>query len=325
MKDTLQLKELYRPVAPELELVREQIGQMWLDALNLVRTPMPEQPSVGGKLLRPALCLLSAGAGGGANLSQYTRLATAYETLHLASLTHDDVIDRAMLRRGMSALNVLWDNHAAVLGGDYLVARALETLAGYNNCDIIAHTVTSIRLMAEGELIFFGRDHEPGTRDDCILLAERKTASLFAEACSAPAYLIDQTLRDPLFHFGLALGIAFQIVDDILDITQTTEQLGKPACGDIVEGKRTIPILRLRENLDAGGIARLDAMREGEPTEADREWVRAAAAKTGAAEAAAAEARAFADKALEHLSALPESPFRASMAGIVEFILVRVS
>lgn len=308
-----------------MDQVRASISRIWREALALVRVEMVDQPAVGGKLLRPGLCLLASGALGARDLDRYVSLATAYEALHVASLAHDDVIDRAILRRGASALNMLWDNHAAVLGGDYLVARSVEILATYDSCAMIADAIRSVRRMAEGELVFFGRESEPFRREDCIHLAEQKTASLIAEACSAPSHLLDQRCRDPLHRFGTALGVAFQIVDDLIDLTQTAAVLGKPSCGDIVEGKRTLPIMYLREGLDADGRARLDAMRNAEISEADRVWVHESVERTGSRERTEAEARHFADQALEALTGLPSSEFRDSMEGIVEFILIRSS
>jgi octaprenyl-diphosphate synthase len=311
-------------VQDALDLVRAQMMQIWQDAIALVRIQSGVAPRTGGKMLRPALCLLSAGAIGAKDVNRFASLAAAFEALHIASLAHDDVIDRALLRRGDRSLNGLWDNHAAVLGGDYLVARSVEIMATYDSCPVIANAIKSVRRMAEGELYFFGKQ-DAFTKEDCIHLAEQKTASLFAEACSAATYIVDHTYREVLHRFGTALGIAFQIVDDLLDVTQSTEQLGKPACGDLVEGKRTIPIMYMREALDAEGVRRLDAMRDAEISEEDREWAIAMAEETGARERTEADARAYADAALHELSKLPASPYRDSMEGIVEFVLIRGS
>ncbi len=305
--------------------VRDTIHQLWVDALALVRIDGDASPRPGGKLLRPALSLLAAGAIGGTNLKQYVTLASSFEALHIASLAHDDVIDRAILRRGNSSLNVFWDNHAAVLGGDYLVARAVEMLATYDVCTVVANAIKSVRCMAEGELYFFGKENDPIVAEDCIMLAEQKTASLFAEACSAPTYIIDATHRKSLYQFGISLGIAFQLVDDMLDITQSTEQLGKPACGDIVEGKKTIPIMHLKHGLNGADLERLEAMRGADISDDDRAWVIGKAEETGAKNQAEALTRSYADDARRHLSKLPPSAYRDSMEGIVEFVMVRVS
>lgn len=325
MNKTIALTDLYRPIQAELTGVRDTIHQLWVDALTLVRVDADGAPRSGGKLLRPALCLLSAGAIGGRDLHRYVPLASSFEALHLASLAHDDVIDKAFLRRGSSSLNAFWDNHAAVLGGDYLVARAVEMLSTYDVCAVVANAIRSVRCMAEGELYFFGREHEPIVAEDCIMLAEQKTASLFAEACSAPTYIIDDTYRKALFHFGTSLGIAFQLVDDMLDITQTTEQLGKPSCGDIVEGKKTIPIMHLKNGLQGADLARLEAMRDTDISDDDRAWVIAKAEETGAREKTEAITNAYADEARGHLAQLPPSPYRDAMEGIIEFVMVRVS
>lgn len=322
---TIDLTDLYRPVQAELHGVSDTIHQLWVDALTLVRIDASTMPRTGGKLLRPALCLLAAGAVGGRDLKQYVTLASSFEALHIASLAHDDVIDKALLRRGGSSLNAFWDNHAAVLGGDYLVARAVEMLSTYDVCAVVANAIRSVRCMAEGELYFFGREDEPIIAEDCIMLAEQKTASLFAEACSAPTYVIDPRHRKALYQFGISLGIAFQLVDDMLDITQTTEQLGKPSCCDIVEGKKTIPIMHLKHALDGADLARLESMRNADITEDDRAWVIAMADETGAREKTEAITNAYADEARGHLAQLPPSVYRDSMEGIVEFVMVRVS
>ncbi len=320
------LENLYRPIAEPLEAVRAEVAGLWRDALQLARADVQQElPRAGGKLLRPALCLLAAGALGGEPLSRYARLAAAFEALHIASLAHDDVIDKAILRRGNSSLNALWDNHAAVLGGDYLVARAVEMLAEYGSCPVIANAIVSVRRMAEGELFFFGRDEAQVTHDDCIMLAERKTASLFAEACSAPAYLLDEARRGPLHRFGIALGVAFQLVDDLLDITQPTEVLGKPACGDVAEGKPTLPIFFLREALDGAGAARLAAYRNCELTGEDRAWIIHQAQQAGVAGQTIALARQYTERARAELEALPPGEHRRAMAGMLDFILIRVS
>ncbi|MBI2423340.1 MAG: polyprenyl synthetase family protein [Candidatus Hydrogenedentes bacterium] len=323
MSTTITLPELYRPIDAPLRGVRAEVEQLWRDALSLVGLTESLSIPLGGKMLRPALCLLAAGAIGGKDLRRYVRLATAFEALHIASLAHDDVIDRALLRRGVSSLTGLWDNHAAILGGDYLVARSVEILAEYDSCTVIANAITSVRRMAEGELFFFGRENEPIREADCIMLAEQKTASLFAEACSAPAYVIDRTHRDALRAYGTALGIAFQIVDDLIDITQTAEQTGKPSCGDLIEGKKTIPIMYLKQTVSPADLKRIEAMRHGDVDDEERAWVVGLALDCGVPQQTETLLRKFADEAISALSPLPDSEFRRSMEGMVEFVLVR--
>ena len=323
MNTLLTLDDLYRPIDAPLDDVRGIMDGLWGDALSLVGLSAGAMPRAGGKMLRPALCLMAAGAIGAQDLRPYATLAASFEALHVASLAHDDVIDRALLRRGAPSLSGLWDNHAAVLGGDYLVARAVEMLATYDCAVVIAKAIRSVRRMAEGELFFFNRDKDSITPDDCIMLAQQKTASLFAEACSAPTYVIEPGQRDALYTYGNELGIAFQLVDDVLDITQPTAQLGKPSCGDVAEGKSTIPIMYLREAMAGADRERLDALTGTELTEPDREWIVAQAHATGAKERAEQLTLDYATRAKAALSGLPGSAYRESMEGVVDFVLVR--
>jgi geranylgeranyl pyrophosphate synthase len=308
-----------------MERVRSAVGDLYVDTLRLVHGASVPRPAMGGKMLRPALCLLSAGAAGEKDLDRLVPLATAMELFHLAALAHDDVIDGADFRHGRKSLNAQWDNHAAVLGGDYLVSRAIAILAEYDSCDLITCAIDSVRQMSEGELVYFGLGPDHFTEKACLTWARQKTASLFAVICSTPTYLLEPTHRDSLYDFGQDLGIAFQLIDDVLDLCQDRQTLGKPACGDLVEAKRTVPILYLRQALDAAGRARLDAMRGKALSEEDREWVIAMMESTGARERTEALAREYMDSARAYLATLPTSPYRDAMYGVSEFVLVRGS
>ena len=325
MATTLTLQSLYGQIADELDVVRNGVRLHWTEAFQLVYGPSAAPPRLGGKMLRPALCLLSAGAVGGKSIDHFTDMGVAMELLHLAALAHDDVVDSARMRRGETSLNALWDNHTAVLGGDFLVARALTVLTSYDNCSVIASALESIHQMAEGELINFGVGKENWGEEDCLRLAKKKTASLFAVACSTPTLLNDETHREPLFSFGMGLGTAFQIVDDVLDLTQEEAVLGKPSCGDLVEGKTTLPILFLKEALDASGVDRLVSMAGQEPTPADRSWVAEQVRATGTQEYCDTLARHYLAEARQALSLLPPSGYIESMLAITEFVLIRES
>lgn len=245
----LNLADIYKPIEEQISRVAKEVQKVWEDALKLVNIDFSMAPKAKGKLLRPAICLLSAGAIGEGNINRYISLGTAFELLHLASLTHDDVIDRAVLRRGGQSLNTLWDNHAAVLGGDYLVARAIELLGIYENHELIINAVQCVREMAEGELKFFAKPIENFTIKDCTELARKKTAMLFARSASSPALIKKLPMAKTFFRFGENIGIAFQFIDDLLDLTQDTNILGKPRYSDISEQKVTLPILTLWNKL----------------------------------------------------------------------------
>jgi len=324
----ITLASLYQPVQAHLDGVQAATGQIWQEALEIVHGPFISPPKAGGKLLRPALCLLSAGAAGAAgaeDVSEFVSLAVAVEMLHMAALTHDDVVDNADTRRGSASLNALWDDRTAVLSGDYLVARSVNLMAEYGSCDVIAATFEAIRRMTEGELANLGPGTEGYTQEDCLRIADQKTASYFATTCSLPTFLLGETYRKALRAYGHAVGVAFQLVDDLLDIAQDEATLGKPSCGDIVGAKKTLPILFMREALDAADRDRFKKMAGHPIAEKDRHWVAAILESTGARARTEAIAREYADKARAALDFLPATPYRDSMLGLAEFVLVRGS
>lgn len=326
MATTLNLSSLYAGIETELARVRELVAQQWTDAFKLVYGPSSVPPAPGGKLMRPALCFLSAGAAGAERVSHFVEMATAMELLHLAALAHDDVVDSANLRRGQTSLNALWDNHTAVLGGDYLVAQSLTILTKYDSCAVISSALRSIHEMAEGELINFGRAKGDLNEEDCLRLAKKKTASLFAVACTTPTCLLDaEDHEQALWDFGMGLGTAFQLVDDILDLEEDSSVLGKPSCGDIVEGKTTLPILYMREEMEDASAARLKSMVGREIAVEDQVWVAAQMKETGAHDRTWAIARKYIDEAHRALESMPSSQYTEAMAGIAEFVLVRHS
>ncbi len=177
--------------------------------------------------------------------------------------------------------------------------------------------------MAAGELRFYGRNAATAPEEDCIALAESKTASLFAAACSAPALLITPEHTQTLRTFGINLGIAFQLVDDLLDITQPAHILGKPACGDVIEGKYTLPLFLLREAITPAERKRLSGLRGAEMTDADCCWVQERVKDAGVAVEVGNRARQYIEQGLHALAVLPASPCRDSMIALAEFVLCR--
>ena len=319
------LEALYKPIAGEMALLREAIRALWTKTLTLLDPGVAAEEPPGGKLLRPALCLLSAGAAGAEDLHEYVPLAGAFELLHMAALLHDDVVDRAPLRRGARSVNALHDDRTAVLGGDYTVALALGVLNDYACGGLMDCAVRTIGQMAEGELNNLIRANGSTDEADCIHLARQKTASLFAAACTGPTFLIESALREPLRRYGENFGIAFQLIDDVLDLCQDEAMLGKPSCGDIVEGQQTLPIMFMRRQADTDARRRLDAMRGGMITDEDRAWVAALLEDTSARELTEAVARRHAEEARRALDEVPDSPCRRAMMDLAEFVLIRGS
>jgi octaprenyl-diphosphate synthase len=222
----------------------------------------------------------------------------------------------------MRSWNAQWDNHTAVLGGDYLVARAIALLGeSYDECSVIVNAIDSVRMMAEGEMTNFG--HGAASREACISLAKKKTASLFSVTCSTPSYLLDPSGRDALHEYGLVVGIAFQLVDDVLDLVQSKETLGKPSCNDITEGKKTLPLLHLREAMSVHDQARLDSLQGSDVPPADCDWIADMMERTGAREQTESLARSYCDQARHLLEPFSPSPYRDAMTGLTEFVISR--
>jgi len=208
----------------------------------------------GGKRLRPILTVLAA--------SFYplpegvvVDAAVAAELIHLASLVHDDIIDNAHMRRGERTINDLWGNQIAVLTGDHLFASAFSLLAALPKPAVLRRMTEAIRLMCEGEIEEILRAYQPDQREaNYFRCIENKTAQLLAACCQSGALLFDAPLDQlqALGNYGLRLGCAFQIIDDILDLTAQEDELGKPVRWDFMQGNFTLPVLYARRHSPYG-------------------------------------------------------------------------
>ena len=245
----LDLSRYFLPIAPKLAGVEAELQRILQSDVEVVQKLADHVRGGQGKRLRPALVMLSSRFCGLQN-DDDVRFGAVFELIHTATLVHDDVIDHAQLRRGMPTLNRLWGNTLTVLFGDllYLVAMS-EAIAGrsWRMMEILAAVTTR---MTEGELIqndvLFKLDT---SRKDYFDIQERKTALLFSGCTESGAVLTGRSQADCLAMagYGLEVGRAFQLVDDLLDYTATSEQLGKPAFSDLREGKLTLPMLTLLE------------------------------------------------------------------------------
>lgn len=277
--------------------------------------------NAGGKRIRPRLVLSAAQALPGYDAvrdhENICHVAAAIEILHTATLVHDDVIDKAPQRRGAPTLHELNGNHAAVLAGDYLFTRCFSLLHRPRNFDIIAELSRTLSQLVVGEL--YQLEHE----GDLNLSLETyyqtiyaKTGVLFELAASAPAFLIPDSTDfiDPLKTFGRELGIAFQITDDILDYSSTSDTLGKDIGTDLADQRITLPVLLAlqtyeRANQQAAKDALIAAIKQ-----ADLDAVRAAIADTDAIAQCQAQAQAASERAQKALTVLPESAERSLLS-----------
>ena len=282
--------------------------------------------AAGGKRLRPMITLSAAHAAGGANNATHA-LAAAVEFIHTATLLHDDVVDDSHLRRGKPSAKTVWGNTASILVGDFLFARAFTLMVETGSLEILDILSTASTIIAEGEvrqLAALGKTDLP--TEEYIAICEAKTAALFEAAARSGALSADGEVHaDALAAYGKNLGLAFQIVDDALDYGGTTSLIGKSVGDDFREGKLTLPaIIARRRGNDEERDFWDRAMIPAKQTEGDLARAIRLIRSTGAAEATVQEAIAYAELAKSALQTLPESEYRASLAGMADFCVSRV-
>ncbi|OGX23640.1 MAG: hypothetical protein A3J51_06900 [Omnitrophica WOR_2 bacterium RIFCSPHIGHO2_02_FULL_45_21] len=249
----MRLKEIYKPIRRELDQVEKVLEVSLKETKNesilklnrfLLKSP--------GKRLRPAMLILSAKATVGRSPEVISRqlinLACAIELIHMASLIHDDVIDHSLLRHNNPTVNSRWGADVSIALGDYLYSLAFKLIATCNNTDILDCISSATKSMCEGELTqVVERDNFSLLKERYIMIVKKKTASLFAASCQAGAILSDspRPLQNALKAYGLNFGVAFQIIDDYLDIAAPKSRLGKSPGQDIAVGEMTLPLLDL--------------------------------------------------------------------------------
>ncbi|MEO8753673.1 MAG: polyprenyl synthetase family protein [Casimicrobiaceae bacterium] len=278
----------------------------------------------GGKRLRPALLLLAAGATGYRGTDHHT-LAAVIEMIHTATLLHDDVVDESDLRRGHATANAQFGNAASVLVGDFLYSRAFQMMVALKRMRVLEILADATNAIAEGEVLQLMNAGDAGLDEaQYFNVIQRKTARLFEAAARLGAVLgaTDRTTEDALARYGMHLGIAFQLVDDVLDYSGNAEAIGKNLGDDLAEGKMTLPLIRalatgnsedtaiIRHAIGGGGLT-------------DFAPVMAALERTGALVHAKARAGEEVRRAAECLAGLPDSPYRESLLELTSFAAQR--
>jgi geranylgeranyl pyrophosphate synthase len=248
----MQLREIYQPIENELndvaKILEEFLGESDNELILKINKFLLKTP---GKRIRPALLLLSAKATSNYDSSsnrKLTKIASAIEMIHIASIVHDDVIDHATIRHNQPSINHKWGQNISIALGDYLYSKAFELISSLGNIDILYCISQATSKMCEGELAqVCSRDNVSLMKKQYISIIEKKTASLFAASCKAGAIVSDcqETVQNTLMEYGLNLGIVFQIIDDCIDLIGESTNLGKPPGADFKMGEFTLPILNL--------------------------------------------------------------------------------
>ena len=322
----LTAREVFELLRDDLVLVEKEIHRESVASVDAITAIGQYLQEAGGKRLRPSLLLLSSkliGDGGESAI----RMGAVVEMIHAATLVHDDVIDAAQTRRGRPSTNVQWGNHTCVLAGDWLYMQAFQIALRERNFHVLDLLIGLTQMMVEGELLQLERiGRIDVTEADCMELVDRKTACLFSVCAKLGALVAgaDSQTEEKLGEYAWNLGMAFQLVDDVLDFTAREKTLGKPVGGDLREGKVTLPLVYALEQ--ASG----DERRSVERVLADRHYenvplrqVLGLIEKYNGIERVRERAQAFTDKARHVIGEFPESPYQRALHGITDLVTDR--
>jgi octaprenyl-diphosphate synthase len=282
--------------------------------------------AAGGKRLRPVLTLASARLCG-YDGNRHQALAACVEFIHTATLLHDDVVDESDLRRGLASANAVFGNKASVLVGDFLFSRSFELMVEDGSLDVLRILSRASAVIAEGEVLQLATSNDTSTSEQAYLdVIRSKTAELFAAACQIGAVVAGRPLaeEDALFAYGLNLGIAFQLVDDVLDYSALQARLGKTVGDDFREGKITLPvILAYRRGSDEERVFWNRALEEMEQGEGDLDKAIGLMNQHGALRDTVERARHYGAIARDALGIFPDGEEKTALLDVIDFVIDR--
>ena len=320
----MSLEAIRSPIESDMLAVDEVIRKRLYSEVVLIRQISEYIIGSGGKRLRPALVLLSAGAFGYSGGYHHV-LAAVVEFIHTATLLHDDVVDESNLRRGNATANALFGNAASVLVGDFLYSRAFQMMVGAGNMRVMEVLSDATNIIAEGEVLQLLNCNDADIDEArYIQVIHYKTAKLFEAATRLGAILGNASVADEeaMAAYGMRMGTAFQLIDDVLDYSGDHAETGKNVGDDLAEGKPTLPLIYamrkgnpqqaavVRKAIEEGGLSELDA-------------VMAAIRDTGALDYVKSQAQAEAQAACDAISHLPDSKHKESLLQLAHFSVAR--
>ena len=315
---------IQEPIRADLEDVFAELGRVIRAEFPLVDAVNEHLLRIKGKMFRPTLLLLSAQAVGNVRPQEIT-LGAVVELIHVATLVHDDSVDHSALRRGQPTVNAQFSHEIAVIMGDYLYSRAIEELVKLDSREplrVMSRVTNELTVGEMREVV--AHDVLDFTQDDYEQLIQSKTASLMAGACECGSLAGDREYREPLKCYGLYLGSAFQIADDLLDYTATESVTGKPTGQDLREHKITLPLIAALPRMDRAEIDRVEQLM-ADPTP-DSEEINAVikiVENRGGIDAARERAQEFALRAETELEALPAGRARDSLRDCITYSTTR--
>jgi octaprenyl-diphosphate synthase len=324
----LTVREVFDLVRSDLEKVEKEFCRQTTSSIHAITEIGQYLQVSGGKRLRPMLVLLASKLFGFEG-DPAIRMGAAYEMIHSATLVHDDVIDRAETRRGQPSINSRWGNHMSVLAGDWLYMQAFSIALQERNFKILDLLIGLTQVMVEGELLQLAYLRKADlTEDDYFELTYRKTACLFSACLRTGALLADRPEEEEslLASYGISLGLAFQLIDDILDFTSSEQKLGKPVGNDLREGKVTLPVIYMLQMCTAEESRRIERVfHDGGFQNVAFAEILEMAERYGALESARRKARELAEEAKRCLRIFPESIYKDALISLPDFIIARES
>ena len=316
---------IYALVANDMQAVNRLIEKRLHSEVVLINQLSHYIINSGGKRLRPVLTLLSAGAFGYQSGNHHHQLAAIVEFIHTATLLHDDVVDESAKRRGKDTANAIWGNSAAVLVGDFLYSRAFQMMVEIQSMRVMEILADATNTIAEGEVLQLLNCNDPDTTEQRYMdVIHFKTAKLFEAAAQLGAVICNSStdLETDMAKYGMHLGTAFQLIDDVLDYSSNSETIGKNIGDDLAEGKPTLPLIRA---MSVGDAAHADTIRRAiiNGGRENIQEVMKAIESTDAIAYTAHRARQEADLALSMLRNIPESEYKDALITLAEFSVNR--
>ncbi|MEJ7745973.1 MAG: polyprenyl synthetase family protein [Luteimonas sp.] len=324
LRPTLALPAIQSLASEDMAAVDALIRRRLASDVVLVNQVAEHIVAGGGKRLRPMLLLLVARALGHIGPDAH-QLAAVVEFIHTSTLLHDDVVDESDLRRGRKTANALWGNAASVLVGDFLYSRSFQMMVELDRMEVMRLLADTTNAIAEGEVLQLLHVRNPDTDEAAYLrVIERKTAVLFAAATQLGALLAgaDAATQQRLYDYGMQLGYAFQIADDVLDYSADEIDLGKHLGDDLAEGKATLPLIHAMAHADAATRLRLRNIVEHGEVDALPDAL-AAIRATGGLEYSRQRAGEYARAAEDALDGLDENPALAALRGLARYAVDR--
>ncbi len=318
-------KEVFELLREDLVAIEQELGRDAASSVSTITEIAEYLREGGGKRIRPSLLLLAA------HLLDYSgpsaiRLGAVVEMVHTATLVHDDIIDGASIRRGRPSPNTTWGNEKCVLAGDWLYMQAFKVALEEKNLRVLDLLISLTQQMVEGELLQIQKLGKAVSEAEYYDLIFRKTACLFSTSMRLGAVLAGSTeaQEEKLAAYGRAVGLSFQIVDDVLDLTATEEVLGKPVASDLREGKTTLAVIHASDHGTARERQTIQRVLDDRSFEyVSREQIREILHRNGSVEYAMAAADRYAEQSRQALASLPDSDFKRALLWVPDFVVAR--